>query len=96
VPAEEVEKIEFRGLCQSCALASTCTFPRSLEQTITSCDEFTGIRPKRRPMVTRRPSKPEAKPTAETLAGLCRYCERAADCTFPKPASGVWHCDEYK
>jgi hypothetical protein len=30
------------------------------------------------------------------IPGLCRNCARLSDCTYPKPAGGVWHCDEYE
>jgi hypothetical protein len=28
------------------------------------------------------------------LKGLCVQCARRDSCTYPKPAGGVWHCDE--
>ena len=32
---------------------------------------------------------------AALLKGLCMDCENRKSCTFPRPASGVWHCEEY-
>ena len=28
--------------------------------------------------------------------GLCKNCEKRGECTFPRPAGGVWHCEEYE
>jgi len=36
----------------------------------------------------------QVSPLAE-LSGLCRNCSRASHCTFPKPPSGIWLCEEY-
>lgn len=30
-----------------------------------------------------------------TASGLCSNCSHWKDCVFPKPESGVWHCEEY-
>ncbi|HQI02878.1 MAG TPA: hypothetical protein PLA18_16505 [Deltaproteobacteria bacterium] len=28
--------------------------------------------------------------------GLCSNCVNREVCRFPRPESGVWHCEEYK
>jgi len=90
---EETPAISPQGLCQCCTLAEGCTFPRDTAKSVTSCDEFVGIAPRKakRPLPRHRQTKQPTTP----YAGLCRYCSCLADCTFPKSASGVWHCDEY-
>jgi len=37
------------------------------------------------------------KESAEThsFKGLCINCENRFTCILPKPAGGVWHCEEY-
>lgn len=30
-----------------------------------------------------------------TARGLCATCANRVDCSFPKPSSGVWRCEEY-
>jgi hypothetical protein len=35
------------------------------------------------------------EPATGILRGLCVNCDRRYDCTYPKPPSGVWSCDEY-
>lgn len=32
----------------------------------------------------------------ESRQGLCANCKLRDVCNFPKPASGVWHCEEYE
>lgn len=81
------------GLCRVCTQATDCTFPRDPLKPVTSCDEFTGVVPRKSKRAQPRYRKTE-QPTVP-YAGLCRYCSRVSDCTFPKPATGVWHCDEY-
>jgi len=37
--------------------------------------------------------------TAEDVskyAGLCMNCEHRRTCAHPKPAGGVWHCENYE
>lgn len=37
------------------------------------------------------------QPTNTTSAkGLCATCELCETCTFPRPESGVWRCEEYR
>jgi hypothetical protein len=31
----------------------------------------------------------------DTLLGLCINCENLRGCNLPKPAAGVWMCEEY-
>ena len=40
-------------------------------------------------------SSDERAPFLGLLRGLCVNCDLRRDCTYPKPASGVWNCDEY-
>ena len=30
------------------------------------------------------------------VLGLCSDCVLRKECLFPKPESGVWHCEEYR
>jgi hypothetical protein len=85
------EQETYLGLCEMCTNATGCTFPRDRNKPVTACEEFSGVRPpkvKFRPPVVRRTNP-------SPYRGLCAYCTRVADCTYPKPDGGVWHCDEY-
>jgi len=88
------------GLCRTCVNAPECTFPRDPSRPIRSCDEFEGEDTPRSeraprmvaPAVFPRDEAPDRGTTE--LKGLCVQCARRDSCTYPKPAGGVWHCDE--
>ena len=42
-----------------------------------------------------RNSSGEGAPFLRVLRGLCVNCDLRRDCTYAKPVSGVWNCDEY-
>ena len=88
------------GLCRSCVKAAECTFPRSPGHIVRSCDEFEGADGPRSPYAPLADGSsifaargPAEAATAE-LKGLCVQCARRRTCAYPKPAGGVWHCDE--
>ena len=95
--------VVYRGLCSTCDMASTCTFPRDPERPIMHCDELDSyqadtVTPEE--LLRAEPARREA--VAETkqkelgkYQGLCVNCENRETCTFPKAEGGVWHCDEY-
>jgi hypothetical protein len=93
---EETTEPKLHGLCAVCVHASECVFPRDPERPITHCDEFEGYEPR---ASENAPQKAEPAPVDDTvseLKGLCKYCEIRETCKFPKPAGGVWHCDEFE
>jgi hypothetical protein len=80
------------GLCSTCRLSATCTFPRQAGRPIRFCDEFEG----EQKVEAAKPQTSAKKVIVNDLKGLCRLCDKAATCTFPKAEGGVWHCDEYE
>ncbi|OGD74734.1 MAG: hypothetical protein A2Y64_08845 [Candidatus Coatesbacteria bacterium RBG_13_66_14] len=92
VPVEKKKVHTPLGLCSTCRLAATCTFPRKPGHPIRFCDEFDG----EQKVETVKPKVSAKKVTVNNLKGLCRLCDKAATCTFPKAESGVWHCEEYE
>ena len=88
------------GLCRTCVRAPECTFPRDPGRPVRSCDEFEGADAPRSeripPMVVASvfPSDGEPDRGRMELKGLCVQCARRRTCAYPKPAGGVWHCDE--
>ena len=94
------ETASARGLCRTCDHKKECTFSKT-GAVVLNCEELD---------YPPRPSEPKAEPgfaailpvtelpstdDSENLIGLCRTCENRFDCQFPKPAGGVWHCDEF-
>lgn len=88
-------KPTYKGLCSTCKKAPTCTFPRSLERPVMHCDEFEGYEGPKTGVIPRVASPPEAADRV-VFKGLCKNCEDRFTCTYPKPAGGVWRCEEYR
>lgn len=42
--------------------------------------------------IANNPGNHDRKP----ILGLCSNCIHRKKCSFPKPDSGVWHCEEYE
>jgi hypothetical protein len=88
------------GLCRTCVKAPECTFPRDPRWPVRSCDEFEGMdapRTERAPRTVAAsvfPSIGTPERGVMELKGLCVQCSRRLTCAYPKPAGGVWHCDE--
>lgn len=88
------------GLCHTCVKAPDCTFPRDSSRPVRSCDEFEGAdgpRSERVPRIVAPsifPLSGAPERGAAELKGLCVQCARRHTCAYPKPAGGVWHCDE--
>ena len=88
------------GLCRTCVKAPECTFPRDPARPVRSCDEFEGIEAPRSEPTSRMvpalvfPMDGAPDRWVTELKGLCVQCSRRNSCAYPKPAGGVWHCDE--
>jgi hypothetical protein len=80
------------GLCATCKLAAVCTFPRKPGHPVRFCDEFEG----EEKVEEAKPKVSPKKVPENDLKGLCRLCDKAATCTFPKGEGGVWFCEEYE
>ncbi len=95
------EALAIQGLCRDCVNAPTCTFPRDPSRPVRSCDEFapTDLARDRQgsPLSTSAvfsTAISQAGSEPGYLKGLCGQCTQRPTCTFPKPAGGVWHCEE--
>lgn len=87
--AEEIKPAsKHNDLCLDCVHQSDCIYHRGSCGPVHDCDDYdsSGV-------AVARPVEAVACPS--TL-GLCATCEHRAQCTLAKPASGVWHCDEYR
>jgi len=88
----------YPGLCATCVNEPDCTFPRSVDHPVLTCDEFEGavdVMP--RPVVeSAQQAERFAVANREWFPGLCMTCEKRETCTFPKPEGGVFNCDEFE
>jgi hypothetical protein len=88
----------YPGLCATCVNDAVCTFPRSMQRPVVSCDEFEGIVTQK--VSHRSPSPGEAErfvaANREWYPGLCMTCNKQESCTYPRPEGGVFNCDEFE
>ena len=91
VHVQRDRSVLYKGLCTNCEKLQTCSYPSAINETW-YCEEYSvqGA-PK---LITLQPQKEEQLP--ETIAGLCMNCELRTTCQLPKPAGGVWFCNEYE
>ena len=100
-----VGKNRYLGLCSYCKSAPNCTFMRDPSRPVCECEEFNEFTyaPVRVPnhqkniLLKNLSNHPS---TSEDLfhhyRGLCSDCEERANCVYPKPEGGVWHCEEFR
>jgi hypothetical protein len=90
------------GLCMTCNNEPTC-FHRARRGPALFCETFDDYVPATARIDARMPapSAVAAPPARAAVAdetthtGLCMNCEQRRTCGHPKPAGGVWHCEDY-
>ncbi len=85
-------------LCRHCAHAADCSLRAHTDQPVYECSEYDDGEPAspQRPMRLRAVAPQERAVEPPGLEGLCVNCDNRHDCTLPRPAGGVWHCEEYR
>lgn len=86
------------GLCSTCNNSETC-FYRARRGPAQFCEMFDDYVAPHRPRNGRRSVAVGAYAAANegaSYAGLCVNCEHRQTCAHPKPAGGVWHCEDYE
>jgi len=88
----------YPGLCTTCVNELVCTFPRSADRPVITCDEFEGVVEVKPPVAVESARLTErfAVTNREWFPGLCMTCEKRETCTFSKPEGGVFNCDEFE
>lgn len=90
------------GLCSTCRYSSKCALTNNHPKAVQLCEEYEAeISPRKRKKDDSSDRAGPACPNADgaagsTVLGLCSDCENRKGCSFPKPRSGVWHCEEYR
>ncbi len=97
------ESMQTMGLCFTCNNSPTCLY-RARRGPAQFCELFddylapaSGING-RQALQAAKPST-AVRAAAEDVpkyAGLCMNCEHRRTCAHPKPAGGVWHCEDYE
>ena len=91
------------GLCMTCNNSPTC-FHRARRGPALYCEMFDDCvapLPGTDVSTVSRPTNPSiatltAGEDVSKYAGLCMNCEHRRTCAHPKPAGGVWHCEDYE
>ena len=98
-----VEITNGHGLCATCNNAPTC-FHRARRGPALFCELFDNYMPPDL-HISDRMTAPAAEPAIAVRAveeevtkyeGLCMNCDHRKTCRHPKPAGGVWHCEDYR
>lgn len=96
------------GICRTCRAAGECTFPKPFLRSIIQCAAYepplpeAAFEPARSGAAGQRrksqagPATSDAAGPADRIPGLCRTCAIRLECKYPRPESGVWHCEEYR
>lgn len=97
-----VELKNGRGLCMTCNNEPTC-FHRARRGPALFCEGFDNyVAPAARRMVSMPAHSVDtsavraAAQDETTYTGLCVNCEQRQTCRHPKPAGGIWHCEDYE
>ena len=88
------------GLCMTCNNQPTCYYHASRGPAL-FCDLFDNYVPSAVRTFHEVPSSLDdspapPQPVEGTFVGLCMNCDHRLKCMHPKPASGVWHCEDYE
>ena len=87
------QKTKTLGLCCTCIHINDCIYFKNSDSSIQYCEEFDSGDMVLE--VVNKPTKP-IETHDKSLPGLCSNCENRETCTFNKPESGIWHCEEYQ
>lgn len=91
------------GLCSACIHEQGCVYPKSKDQVVINCGQFEPCATVSRPKPSRDQveleklwRKPSHSESEAKFKGLCSSCADRDVCIYPKPAGGVWRCEEYR
>ena len=86
------------GLCSTCNNSPSCLFyQRNGSRVVWYCelfDDYVSI-PELLPKAEKKVESKTEETSKSKFEGLCKNCENQDTCAFPKPAGGIWHCEEY-
>jgi hypothetical protein len=93
----DMEQLVEASLCVNCRHLGDCTFLSKACSPVQNCELYEcGLSEKPRLVVVKKTcAAVEAPVNEDDLMGLCLTCENLQSCNLPKPASGVWMCEEY-
>lgn len=93
----QMEQLAQASLCANCRHLGECAFLSKACSPVQNCELYEcGLSEKHRFAVVQKTcTSGEAPENEADLLGLCITCDNLKSCNLPKPASGVWMCEEY-
>jgi len=93
------------GICAACTNLAVCRYPKSINNPVMFCEEFSAIKAKSRARESAQ--KPVLVETAKPVGvnkeifsinyvGLCKHCEKLYACRLTKPGGGTWQCEFFE
>lgn len=88
---------QYRDLCSNCDNGDACAGGTRPRRPIFFCEAFVVFGAPPAPESGRAaPEQPAGTLSTNGYLGLCANCDNVRTCTSPKPAGGIWHCEEYR
>jgi hypothetical protein len=93
------------GICSVCTSLAICRYPKSIENPVMFCEEFSTLRPNpRRKENVLESVLVEASPPiavnkekfSNNYIGLCKHCDKLYACRLTKPGGGTWLCEFFE
>ncbi len=93
----QMEQLLQASLCANCRHVGDCAFLSKACGPIQNCEIYEcGLPEKPRLVVVKKAcARVEEAENKAAPVGLCITCENLRGCNLPKPAGGVWMCEEY-
>lgn len=94
-----MEALIQESLCANCKLQGDCVYLQKACAPVQACELYEcGLSERPRLRVVKKPGAAVAEPpeSDDPLLGLCVNCENLRGCNLPRPAGGVWMCEEYR
>ena len=91
-------------ICLNCRFEADCALKGNHLENVFFCEEYRVAQDvpgkgnqKKKAVARTAKTGVESSPSRvpDRVQGLCSNCIHRDKCSFEKPASGVWHCEEY-
>lgn len=89
---------EKQGLCMNCANSLDCALVSKKRASlgVRFCEEYETVQLAAADPSTGRASQGSIPRAHSGMLGLCGNCDHYPGCAYPKPETGVWHCEDYQ
>lgn len=93
------------GICAACTNLAICRYPKSIQNPVMFCEEFSSTRANPRkiqrslePVLVEVPTQVAVNKQkfSNNYIGLCKHCEKLYACRLTKPGGGTWLCEFFE